>query len=1036
MRMPISMVRITPPTLFMTFVVACMWTAPAFASIVSDDFNRTTGLGSNWTVLYGSYATNGSTAVSGVPPINGNWARSIVDLGTDDYSVQAEITIPTNSVDSGLFARSQDTLNFDSSLYAFKLNADGSAIIYRRNYWNWTPLASSDAGIAANTTYTMKLVVMGSNPVHLEGWIDGAKVLSVDDDSAAQITTGVAGLVNYQDGVIYDNFEIDTVSSHLFFDYFDRSTSLGSSWNVGYGSFALDGANAVSGAPPINGNWANVAPSVGIDDYAVSADLVIPSGTFDNGVVARSAVPGYFDSDLYAALLATDGNVYLYRRNSWDWTELAEYPAGINPDVSYNLKLTVSGSNPVHLEVWLDGNDVIAHDDTDLNQISSGIPGIMNYDPGVAYADFFVDALTASSNVTVSVDLQGSGAGTVTSSTGGISCPGNCRAVVAKGTPLSFNPAPDANSTFGGWSGACQGKAGCAVTPNNNQTIFAEFDPKFVDEAVIVKGSGSVSSSDSGMNCSGPDTCTEKVAYGATGFTFSAQPATGYLFKGWSGGGCTGTGSCAPSTTASTTVTAEFTTSTPGPWTVSVNVSSHGSVTDANTFSCGSSSSCSLSATDGTSVTLTAHPDTNYGISGWGDDCAFERSSPTCTLSAIHSDKIVSIVFQPLRAYPCGDHPCALGEFPPSTWQPYDSTSMFNKPIPSSPALDPNSSTEVGYLTTTMHRSNHLSHFWYPQDGASGWPTYYGNAGSGYVHDYIDCSWDACKPDPNGTSLYVPIGAEVQDRDPTNANRDRHYTFIDQTTDPIIEYDLWGSSTSPITSANNQPIETLNAGYTYVMSGDGVNFGSGNANGTAANTGNLAGRIRAEELIDAVAAQSYIHHALAITIPCTNGNPGVGAASRAGGVGMRCSDARLNFVDSGNAPTLGARLWLDLDVDQSAYAGIPQWKKVLLRTLNKYGAIVMDTSAGRDMWSFMTESGVQYIVTGADDQWQVFGAARVGESSSDWYYRRVDQCDPGTSQALGTCFPGYTGTLFDDDDSINWMTSVWSHLKVLDSTHY
>src|SRR5581483_8490743 len=441
----------------------------------------------------------------------------------------------------------------------------GTANIYRRNYWNWTLLATVDAGIAANTTYTTRLVVMGSNPVHLEGWVDGVKVLSVDDDSAAQISTGVAGLVNYQEGVVYDNFEIDSVPSHLLFDYFDRSTSLGSNWNVSYGSFALDGANAVSGTPPVNGNWANVVPSIGTDDYAVSADLTIPAGSMDNGVVARSAVPGYFDSDLYAALLATDGNVYLYRRNSWDWTELADYAAGIASGVSYNLKLSVSGSNPVHLEVSLNGTTVIASDDTDqLKQIQSGIPGIMNYDPGVQYADFFVDSLTVSSNVTVSVVLRGSGSGTVKSPTGGIDCPGTCRVLVPRGTGMSFNPAPDSNSTFAGWSGACQGKAGCSITANDNQTVFVEFDPRFVDEIVFVKGSGSVTSSDNQMNCSGTDPCKEQVAYGSTGFSFTAQPANGYQFKGWSGG-CTGTGTCSPSTTSSTTVTAEFTSSTPGP---------------------------------------------------------------------------------------------------------------------------------------------------------------------------------------------------------------------------------------------------------------------------------------------------------------------------------------------------------------------------------------------------------------------------------------------------------------------------------------
>jgi len=107
-------------------------------------------------------------------------------------------------------ARSNDSTNVDRTLYAAQIATDGNVYLYRRNEWNWTQLASAAGGIVAGTSYNVKLVVSGSNPVHLEVWLNGVQKISFNDNSTSQITSGVAGMENYDANVKYDNFTVTT----------------------------------------------------------------------------------------------------------------------------------------------------------------------------------------------------------------------------------------------------------------------------------------------------------------------------------------------------------------------------------------------------------------------------------------------------------------------------------------------------------------------------------------------------------------------------------------------------------------------------------------------------------------------------------------------------------------------------------------------------------------------------------------------------------------------------------------------------------
>ncbi|MBI2525483.1 MAG: S8 family serine peptidase [Candidatus Rokubacteria bacterium] len=159
---------------------------------------------------------------------------------------------------------------------------------------------------------------------------------------------------------------------------------------------------------------------------------------------------------------------------------------------------------------------------------------------------------------TLTVSKAGTGSGTVASSPAGISCGATCAAGFAGGATVTLTATPAAGSTFGGWSGGgCSGTGTCSVTLTGNTTVTATFNLGGVSLAVVRAGTGSgtVTSSPAGISCG--TTCSAPFASG-TLVTLTATAATGSTFAGWSGGGCSGTGSCVVTLTATTTVTATF----------------------------------------------------------------------------------------------------------------------------------------------------------------------------------------------------------------------------------------------------------------------------------------------------------------------------------------------------------------------------------------------------------------------------------------------------------------------------------------------
>ena len=156
----------------------------------------------------------------------------------------------------------------------------------------------------------------------------------------------------------------------------------------------------------------------------------------------------------------------------------------------------------------------------------------------------------------LSVTRSGTGSGAVTSTPAGIDCGATCSADFGSGALVTLTPAPAAGSVFAGWSGACSGVGACNVTMDAARSVNAAFNLQTFVLTVnrAGTGTGTVTSNVGAINCGA--ICSDTYIAG-TVVMLTATPTTG-VFAGWSGGGCSGTGTCLVTLNAATTVTATF----------------------------------------------------------------------------------------------------------------------------------------------------------------------------------------------------------------------------------------------------------------------------------------------------------------------------------------------------------------------------------------------------------------------------------------------------------------------------------------------
>ena len=169
-------------------------------------------------------------------------------------------------------------------------------------------------------------------------------------------------------------------------------------------------------------------------------------------------------------------------------------------------------------------------------------------------------AVTAVPMSTLTVQKNGSGNGTVTSSPSGINCGNTCRADFPTGDTVRLTADPGGGSNFVEWTGACSGSGSCTVTMSTDQTVSARFDPapQFVRLTVNKSGQGrgTVTDNTGAIVCG--SVCQAMYLQG-TEITLTATPDPGSTFNEWRMGPCNNqTGQCVLTMDRDRTVEANF----------------------------------------------------------------------------------------------------------------------------------------------------------------------------------------------------------------------------------------------------------------------------------------------------------------------------------------------------------------------------------------------------------------------------------------------------------------------------------------------
>ncbi|MBI4358501.1 MAG: hypothetical protein HY584_04305, partial [Candidatus Omnitrophica bacterium] len=170
----------------------------AEVSAFADDFNRTTSLGTNWTVIQGSFSIDSQQTLYQNCCTSQGKLIYTGTLSSSDYDIQMDTFYTDAMTARGLLARYQDANNY----YYAKVGRDGDAKIFKMVGGVSTQLGSTYDGpwFTTNTWHQIKFSLQGST---LSFYVDGVLRVSVQDTTFVSGSVGIASDGYY---VRSDNF--------------------------------------------------------------------------------------------------------------------------------------------------------------------------------------------------------------------------------------------------------------------------------------------------------------------------------------------------------------------------------------------------------------------------------------------------------------------------------------------------------------------------------------------------------------------------------------------------------------------------------------------------------------------------------------------------------------------------------------------------------------------------------------------------------------------------------------------------------------
>ncbi|HEV2814541.1 MAG TPA: hypothetical protein VGW10_14900 [Solirubrobacteraceae bacterium] len=306
------------------------------------------------------------------------------------------------------------------------------------------------------------------------------------------------------------------------------------------------------------------------------------------------------------------------------------------------------------------------------------------------------------------------------------------------------------------------------------------------------------------------------------------------------------------------------------------------------------------------------------------------------------------------------DELAALGR-PPGSWRPYAPDSPFNRPVGARPRIDPRSDAIVRRLTAR------------PPDALL---TFDESDPAAAAGDYARPLYWADADDPRHRVLCTDFGGDCAIsgegvRIPAEARpaagEDGHLTVVDGEWEwSFFRVQRKDAATGQLVVGNGDRIR---------VDGDGLDGGGG-----AARFGGLAGRIRWEALRDAIRRRGALPHALFMTVACARAGafvpPATGAERK-----RACADQR-------DRPEMGRRFWLAMRPDEVEALDVPEWLKVIARTMATHGAFVGDQ--GGDNWGLQFESPQGFLSFGVENPFALYALQKPGgvvDGNGSYAYR-------------------------------------------------